>query len=79
MNTRRRHLYQSIGAVLAGVLVAPAVAIAQAVVGPGTVNSTVTATSGTTTVVGNTTIDTGNNDGVRANGGDVLLDMNSPL
>lgn len=79
MNTRRRHLYQSIGAVLAGVLVAPAVAIAQAVVGPGTVNSTVTATSGTTTVVGNTTINTGNNDGVRANGGDLLLDMNSPL
>ncbi|HEY0332421.1 MAG TPA: autotransporter outer membrane beta-barrel domain-containing protein [Stenotrophomonas sp.] len=54
-------------------------AAAQTVVGPGTVGATVNATSGTTTVVGGTTLTTGTADGVRANGGDVVLDTNSSL
>ncbi len=50
---------------------------AQATVGPGARTTTLTATTGTTTVVGNTTIDTsaGDTEGVLANGGDVVLDM----
>ncbi|WP_152983957.1 hypothetical protein, partial [Stenotrophomonas panacihumi] len=49
---------------------------AQTQVGPGSVTTTVTATSGDTVVVGNTNISTtGTTDGVRANGGNVTLDM----
>lgn len=50
---------------------------AQATVGPGTRTTTVTSTSGTTTVQGGATVDTsaGATDGVFANGGDVVLDM----
>ena len=54
------------------------VANAQSVIGPGTFTSTVTGSSGETTVVGNTTLNTGSSDGVRANGGNVTLDMQSP-
>ena len=74
MKLRRRVLCCSIALVLGSGL---GDAWSQTVVGPGTVTTTVTSSSGTTSVVGNTTINTsaGSTDGVRANGGDVILDM----
>ncbi|WP_421568719.1 autotransporter outer membrane beta-barrel domain-containing protein [Stenotrophomonas sp. PD6] len=75
MTVLRHVLASSIALALAQSCVVHSAA-AQATVGPGTSTTTVTSTTGTTTVVGGTTIDTtaGSSEGVFANGGDVLLD-----
>ena len=79
MPPSRRVLSSQVALVLAQCCLAAPLA-AQTVVGPGSRTTTVTATSGDTTVVGNTTIDTsaGTTDGVWANGGNVALDMQAP-
>ncbi len=77
MKARVRLLPVALAVGLADLCAAPA-AHGQTIVGPGSVSTTVVGSSGETTVVGNTTIATGTNDGVLANGGTVTLDMRSP-
>lgn len=79
MNTHWHALFLSIATSLTGAFSAPVSAVAQTQVGPGTDRSAVTGTTGTTIVVGDTIVSKGTVDGVRANGGDVALDMSLPL
>lgn len=77
MKARMRLLPAALTVVLAQLAASLAVH-AQTVVGPGTLTTTVTGSSGETTVVSNTTISTGTADAVRANGGNVTLDTRLP-